>query len=964
MVKIDGVDYTRYAVLPIQLQYARDESLNQGVLTLKNIDRELPFEPASLVEIDGERWLVGADNVRKINYYKNKFQHEIVLTEETKLLEKYFVDSCTFTNPIYMGNEVPTSEDVFPYIELKNQNLSGIDKSPQFKENSFGIVSGYKSPIQVGSNFVFKKFSDIFENHIGPAQSTGGITTKDHNYFKMEIVEGGTVIYNSGWVDDLTKQQDIEIVLKKLTYIVRYSYKATYKGLNIFLPDSEVEYFVVEYKISGKEMSELSRVKITITDVVNKLLYLSEIQRKGNLSKFYFNKEQSDKYSSIIAPEMSITNSTLREALNVVGGYIHAEVRLDNSIIYFDEYSTNENAVINKKPVVESSSQSIEQFCSEIESNAQNLIPDDKEQNGNIVDPYLFGYITPRAETGKVEVTDATAFIPTKYPIHKLIKLEMGYLPEDVSHSVGDITDYVVEKTVYDILSSYTDNPPEESKAHHIYWQQGQSGITGLAWEQESAIDQAFENNAITNIINDVLGTNYEDVNINITNLQFRITYMPIINARVKQVKTRLNSKKLINAYNQSAYKISSTQYGENMKGVVARLGNIEKTQTYIYNKGEELPKLASKVDEDYVISAIKVEKQHNHNKVTLGLSKKFNRQNQFVGISNEQRFYEISEKNAIERYSIYEDFAVLSRNNIAIEAEEKDRAIITDSMLSKIRQYLLGFFYYDEISQVIVELQNADGTQASEVEEISLPVISYSFGNSACYSFDFENNYGAGSYIAGPTYEGKRLQTELRYPNRIGEFEFMGVKFYNTKYYFSDSDGSPNNYADALEMGLNLPKIVVPEGTDEFYPDIDTGNYPLRIKKDNRENIHFSYQIHCITDDDNIIIGSALSKTFAVSRSGTASKAVAYVLDRKIGEFENEILNLGELTGIDIGVTISDNENKLKIDNITANISGKSLVVVNSDSNELLFAINEDITALEEVEMPSIYFRHKIYTE
>lgn len=956
MVKIDGVDYTRYAVLPIQLQYARDESLNQGVLTLKNIDREIPFEPATLVEIDGERWLVGADNVRKINYYKNKFQHEIVLTEETKLLEKYFVDSCTFTHTLF--KDFVAQSEVSPIINVY-EKPHFYTASPKFIENEFGFVGGYRTPLESGNSFTFKKFTDIFSNNIG----TAGSTTIE---CRMVVSYNSNIIYDSAYRYENVEDFTITLNVGKYSVIYEYGYGSIDFDPNVI----DRKHFDVRYDFEVvEELKPVTDRKYTITNVIEKLLYLAEIQRKDNLSKFSLNNEQALKYNEIEAPEMSITNSTLREALNVVGGYIHAEARLEDGVIYFDEYSTNENAVINKKPVVESSSQSIEQFCSEIESNAQNLIPDDKEQNGNIVEPYLFGYITPRAETGKVEVTDATAFIPTKYPIHKLIKLEMGYLPEDVSNPVGDITDYVVEKTVYDILSSYVDNPKNQSKAYRIYWQQGQKGITGLVWEKESAISQVFENNAITNIVNDKIGGNYNDITkqINITNLQFRITYMPIISARVKQVKTRLNSKKIVNAYNQSAYKISSTQYGENMKGVVARLGNIEKTRTYIYNKGEELPKLASKVDGDYVISAIKVEKQHNHNKVTLGLSKKFNRQNQFIGISNEQRFYEISEKNAIERYSIYEDFAILSRNGIEIETAEKDRAIITDSMLSKIRQYLLGFFYYDEISQVIVELQNADGTQASEVKEISLPVISYSFGNSACFSFDFDNNYGAGSYIATEVEKDnikKKLQMELRYPNQLGEFEFMGVKFYNTKYYFADGDGSPNNYADALEMGLNLPKLVVPEGTDEFYPDIDTGNHPLRIKKDNRENIHFSYQIHCITDDDNIIIGSALSKTFAVSRSGTASKAVAYVLDRKIGEFENEILNLGELTGIDIGVTISDNEKKLKIDNITANISGKSLVVVNSDSNELLFAINQEITALEEVEMPSIYFRHKIYTE
>ena len=958
MVKIDGVDYTRYAVLPIQLQYARDESLNQGVLTLKNIDREIPFEPASLVEIDGERWLVGADNVRKINYYKNKFQHEIVLTEETKLLEKYFVDSCTFTHALF--KDFVAQSEISPIINVY-EKPHFYTASPEFIENEFGFVGGYLTPLEAGNSFTFKKFTDIFSNNIG----TAGSTTIE---CRMVVSYNSNIIYDSAYRYENVEDFTITLNVGKYSVLYEYGYGSIDFDPNVI----DRKHFDVRYDFEVVEQLTTNfETKYTITNVIEKLLYLAEIQRKGNYSRFSLNNEQALKYNEIEAPEMSISNSTLREALNVVGGYIHAEVRLDNGVIYFDEYSTNENAVIKKRPVVESSSQSIEQFCSEIESNAQNLIPDDKEQNGNIVEPYLFGYITPRAETGKVEVTDATAFIKTRYPIHKLIRLEMGYLPDNTQ--VGDITDYVVEKTVYDILSSYTDNPKEQSKAYHIYWQQGQSGITGLAWEQESALSETFTDNAITRIINDKLGTSYNDENINITNLQFRITYIPIINARVKQVKPTLsgNKKRIVNAYNQSAYKISSTQYGENMKGVVSRLGNIEKTRTYVYNKGEELPKLASRVEDDYIISAIKVDKQHNHSKVTLGLSKRFNRQNQFVGISNEQRFYEISEKNAVERYSLYEDFAVLSRNNIEIEQEEKDRSIITDDMLSTVRVRFKGvdpteedMLYMNEISNAVVELQNADGTQASEVKEISLPVISYSFGNSACYSFDFENNYGAGSYIASETNAGKKLQMELRYPNQLGEFEFMGIKYYWKQHYIGDYGLIPSNYEDALEIGKNLPKIVVPDGALEFNPLISTNENPLRIKKDNRENIHFSYQIHCLTDDENIIVGSGLSKTFGVAGWSLNQKAVAYVLDRKIGEFENTIINLQSLTGIDVVTEVVEDEKKLKIDNITPNISGKSLVVVNADNNELLFAINEDITALEEVEMPSIYFRHKIYTE
>ena len=59
--------------------------------------------------------------------------------------------------------------------------------------------------------------------------------------------------------------------------------------------------------------------------------------------------------------------------------------------------------------------------------------------------------------------------------------------------------------------------------------------------------------------------------------------------------------------------------------------------------------------------------------KYSLGLSKDFNRWNEYVGIDNNQRFYEISEKQAIERYVNYEDYLVIS-DDFDIETNEYEK--------------------------------------------------------------------------------------------------------------------------------------------------------------------------------------------------------------------------------------------------------------------------------------------------
>ena len=70
-------------------------------------------------------------------------------------------------------------------------------------------------------------------------------------------------------------------------------------------------------------------------------------------------------------------------------------------------------------------------------------------------------------------------------------------------------------------------------------------------------------------------------------------------------------------------------------------------------------------------------------------------------------------------------------------------------------------------------------------------------------------------------------------------------------------------------------------------------------MKKDSREKINIAYQIHCVTDKDNVIVGSGLSKKLGV-RKGYIDEASLkgeyvdiYVMNREIGKFEKEITDL-----------------------------------------------------------------------
>lgn len=956
-ITINGVDYSKNFVYPLKIQYVLDESLDQGVLTLKNMKNETPFEPLSLVIIDEMRWLVGIDNVeQKIFGKEPRFEHVINLIEETKLLEKYFVDTCTITNTL---EESPLQQDiVYPNIITYEWGLYDYISPPEFKENELGTFSGYNSPLQSGSEFSFAKFSDIFDDDLG--------------YEHIYMYEGRMEIYKDGQLLFDTKFKSFDGGLPSYTTILQ---KGNYTAIYSYRRDPTV-LWQVSYDI--KVVDEVGkREKLSITDVINKLLLLAEIPRRKGAAIFKLNNEQYSSFQNIVAPEFNISNCTLREALNKVGDFIQAEVRLVGNTIYFEQYNKADVAFIDKNPISYTSLQDIEQFCSEIESNAKNLVPDEEFNGGQVVEPYSNGYITTRTETGNVIVTDETAYIPTRFKIQNLIKLEMGFVDETTK--VGDITNYCKEKSVYSVLSSYSDNPKEESKAYNIYWEQGQKGIHGLNFELPDVFSGAFSNYAITNIVNDKLGKTYSDFAL--PKLQFRITYTPLLDIRVKQAKPYLGStlKRATGAYNQSDYKMSATYFGENMKGVAARLGNIEKTYSYLFNKDEELPKVGQIFDEDYIISTITVEYLVGFNKVTIGLSKDFNRLNEFVGIQNEQRFYEISEKNAVERFCIYQDYLIIGGG---IELEEAEtNPLAQSSILYEVRNRFKGEsgpfngLYRKKITNVVLDTYDK-GLNKITTKSISLPVIAFPFGNSACFFFSFNNNYGAGDYIGYFQSDSKAVQNELIYTDRFGEFEYLGFDMYSIPYhggsYLDPTFGEPVNYDDAVRVGSALPKEEIPNGMKrDIGPLISTKDYArteedlqLRICKDNRENINVTYQINCITTSKNVVIGSGLAKTLGVTEWGNEDGVVrAYILDRRISKLENYII--GDLPDeINYSMSISSTSKNLAIGNIFANKNGKSLVFINDVSKELMFAINQDFVSGQTYEMPNITLRHKVFLE
>lgn len=669
--------------------------------------------------------------------------------------------------------------------------------------------------------------------------------------------------------------------------------------------------------------------------VIERALAIAETIREGDTPRFTLNAEQAAIFENIETPEFQFTQSTLREILQGVGSYVHGEPRLRGTEIYYDMYGGNEVNAVPIEPYASLSvQQDIEQYCTSIDSSVDNLVNTLDYAKGILIEPYNSGYKTLRTETLYYMLTEDNAEISTQKPVNEIIKLECGFVGSATPPI--DITAFVYEEANYTRLSSYSDVYPA-SRAYAIYYTQGENNIKGLFFKQENPIAPAFENYAILNILRAATGNN----SLTIDNLQlaFRVTYRPIFSARVKQSKSYLLSVSSPRAksYTQGQNLIETTYYGEHLKGVVARLGNISKTMTYVRPGLPELPKVGTLYndgDDDYYISVVSAEFFPFVTKVTIGLSQDFNRYSEFVGINSMKRMYEVSEKQAFDSHITYNDYVVFGDQTGNNDALYSTAAIAT---------IFLQNYTYSPVTLLIAQGYDASNNPLSA---IALPVMTASMGNAALMVANYKDNYSAGDNLSYQSYKPDANTTidgyfvnSVAYSDVYGNIEYLSLNYY--------SDGTaPTSATEQSTIGNSLPSAENVTGTGQA--QISTDNNPLWVKKGSTEVPTIDYQIDFVSNRKNIIIGSGLAQncTF-ISGTQTGHGAVLYVLPYRLNKFDLivDLTNATQIYDYNTGGGLYLTGNGFQFEPQTSPVSGQSWVMVDKATNALLVGCNTQIT-------------------
>ena len=588
--------------------------------------------------------------------------------------------------------------------------------------------------------------------------------------------------------------------------------------------------------------------------------------------------------------------------------------------VYYDMYASQEKSNIYTLPYVSKGAEwAINNYEAWIDSHAENLINQLDKLGGVIVEPFEGGAKSVRTESQYVRITDGNMLIATQYPIYTIDKLEYVFM-QNGRTQVLDITSYVFEKSEYDTrLSSYQEQYPY-SKAYALYFSQGSKNIGGLNFKVEAASSLIFKNYAITNILKQLLGDDYQLPDYPL--IAFRVTYTPIYSARIAQTKTNYKDFKYPAALivNQESNIIESRYYGENLKGIAARLGNVEKSLLYCLGSLKIVPRAGQLFRKDYYISAVATEILPNYIRCTVGLSKDFNRISGYIGVPSEKRYYEVSKQQAMDRNVLYREYIVIGDNEPA-----DDDTLMNSRMLEAIAETFTG---EDSVNVTHVKAWGAT-YKGNDLPTVDLPVISSAFGNSISFSWKYEDNYSAGaisqkienSAVANDKEITGYWQNDARYADYYGR-----IYYYN---FSIASGGGEYNQSTSLSLpqsGANTISAVV----------TTVGKKPYILRKDSREALQFNYQIDFVTNTD-IIIGTALASNCpAVRLGGTGGKARLYVLPTDLNKFTDHVegweeVKLSDMPYVEVDTQVSANYFTISAAQFPA--AGSSWVIVTPQS-------------------------------
>lgn len=927
----EKVDITNQLELPIYDTSQRDGVLDTGKICLLNGDLDpLPQYTRIIIELydDQDNGDISETIYRVVDndYVENVcrgddpiYRHTLLLVEITKILERRPVDNLTFTNNLSSLSHF--YQPINPEFDLRRGAVLTSSYSYKNLNRFLGDFHYLGIGDEISTNIELKLI------WLCPYRYPSGTILRREEielplvYFYVELPDGNMM--------PLSKESGFTYTMPgKHTFVQHYHDKRNVleSGTDTVWEHGDVWVSWTVTCVAEDDALDLYS-SYNMRQVVDRVLKCHKGILKGiDNQEFFLDYNIISRLEAIKAPEFSITQGTLFEALSQIGGYLHAIPRLIPRVENKNNYSCWDTITfdfLNDMIPIDNIEYSLidlenvsDEFAQNFVSNVQNATISNYVGRASMVDPVDDSFLSARTESEVFEISDASAIFKTRYAIRSIIRVIAIVNGEE-----KDITQNVLERAEYNLKSAYRQQDSTDQKDNFLVYEMGKKNISGATYIRKK-LDAGIFSEYVDVAIKNIVPGSY-----NVKDLALRVEYVPYVNFKVSQYKTFID-KTIGDStlyYNQQANEVDIEAYGENMHFALSKTGNIKLGKTQYFNHIVNAPHcgqfFSTGIDKYIVFQCNREISTGVPLKQTTAFSKNFQELYSQIAVKRAIRQYEISERECVERNIDIQEFCIADTQfdldncfDLGFsQASEEEKSNIFKQLnngfgyignIEVFCNYLNGQISSRVSTSTICTINYTDNDGAIKSKNILCPTFFSAFGRAVVSYFSMDDNFSAGTYTIAEETETKTLEdssviyipkgnysTEnyIKYSNEFGKADTLSFKFIDKL--SADKSGwikqAESYYLNDLDVLAE--KIQGKQYTSEASTVTASFGYNndglggIVLDKDNREKISVTCQLNFVTQNKNIRIYKAFVDTLPyICNSSTQFRLVAFYEEQR----------------------------------------------------------------------------------
>jgi len=656
-----------------------------------------------------------------IEYNKSKIVHSTDSTISTRYSsdiadmdksEEWTVDiswSLFDTNYYTIGTNKNLVGNIHKYYK-KDANISLPKVSDTIKFYRVGADIPNTTSVLVPVRYYYRKHTadpeynssypekEISQNSSGDQHGSGNIYFSGSNEFPFSISTAGTYdiivvwpAYNLNYLIASGKVKPSSVGIHGIgpEYANQFP-SAVYPAKNA----TTGEKMLARTVYSGIEIIDSSssyiQQKISVAEALVKAVYIntpiSKTTAKYKKSTYVIDQNILALTANLACPDLTISNGKyLYDTLLLLGKEFNGIPRLeaDNHTITYDilsttsEYDINPNSFSATTELTVASSE-LNTYSSGYISTLSNMVSD----TAYTVYPAPGMYTACRADNSDSGIVSlSTMAITVDQPIYKIKSVSANFTGADGKPYPINITDYVVETTVYDSLLN-----TNTGKGCHISYSQGDNMIVGLGQLSEESelyamLGWASDKYVIENIIEDALLATDSSTDIAAVmgsgakklkpmDIVYNVEYYPYINTTsyIENDSRPTLAHSIYKQLNQEDNVISDTRMGNSALTQLHRLGNNTIAATYLADTIAYVPLLGyhTTIDNDiYYIDEATYSYNAKYISTTVNYNQNYNKITPRASIGSEYRQYQLTNENTVDRTVNFNEYCYISHSDL-----------------------------------------------------------------------------------------------------------------------------------------------------------------------------------------------------------------------------------------------------------------------------------------------------------